>query len=343
MSSENLNSSIDTIPCIHEPKDIFKINQKISLCFGCSCIIYTNKSSKKIVSIKPEKYNISQETATPIFLSMQDTHSSYRFYNKEEYLKIRTEIVKKMKIFSQKMNLSIKTFFLALDYFDRLCSRLTTFNFSVNQIAQFCVVLAAKFQDGQQNAISVESCLGYSKNYSKDELYILQLLNYELYSITSYDILKDIMYMGFLFNNEKFSYNKMNIIYTKMEKMLYFFSETKYYIEMTKMEIALAVIGFVRETLGLTAYNDIIKDIFCLSWDAKKYLNCLSKFRKYFKIQDDSKHSCKTEKNKVPKNNNYNNSKSHSDSFSDSTSENSTDNNSDNNTDTENENICKNN
>ena len=97
MSSENLNSSLDKIPCNHEPKDIYKINQKISLCFGCSCIIYTNKSSKKIVSIKPEKYNISQETATPIFLSMQDTHNSYRFCNKEDYLKIRTKIVKKIE------------------------------------------------------------------------------------------------------------------------------------------------------------------------------------------------------------------------------------------------------
>jgi len=342
MSSESLNSSLDIIPCYHEQKDIYKVKQNISLCFGCSSIIYTTESGKKIMPIKPDKYNTSQETATPIFLSVQDIHSSYRFCNKEEYLKIRTKIIKKMKLFSQKMNLSIKTFFLALDYFDRLCSKLTTFDFSVNQIAQFCVVLAAKFQDGQQNAITVESCLGYSKNYSKDELYILQLLNYELYSITSYDILKDIMYTGFLFNNENFSYNKMNIIYSKMEKMLYFFSETKYYIEMTKMEIALAIIGFVRETLGLTAYNNIIKDIFIQSGDTKKYLNCLSKFRKYIKIQDDSKHNNKKEKNLNLNNNNFKNSKSRSDSFSDSTSENSSDNNLDNSNDIENENSCKN-
>ena len=128
----------------------------------------------------------------------------------------------------------------------------------------------------------------------------------------------------------------------KMEKMLYFFSETKYYIEMTKMEIALAIIGFVRETLGLTAYNNIIKDIFIQSGDAKKYLNCLSKFRKYIKIQDDSKHNNKKEKNLNLNNNNFKNSKSRSDSFSDSTSENSSDNNLDNSNDIENENSCKN-
>ena len=71
--------------------------------------------------IKPQKYNVSQETSTPIFLSICDTHCTYRFCNKEDYLQIRANIVKKMKIFSQKMNLSMTTFFLALDYFDRLC------------------------------------------------------------------------------------------------------------------------------------------------------------------------------------------------------------------------------
>ena len=184
-----------------------------------------NELGQKIYPVKPKKYNAIQETATPIFLSLQDTHCPYRFCNKESYLEIRTKIVKKMKIFAQKFNLSKKTFFVALDYFDRLCSKLTQFNFSVAQIAEFCIVLASKFQDESKNALTAKLSLGYSKNYTKDELYILQLLNYELYTITSYDILMDIMHTGFLFNNEQFSQNKMNIIYGKIGKMLYFFSE----------------------------------------------------------------------------------------------------------------------
>ena len=303
MSLENNYSNSDINPCFHEPKNIFKLKSNLSVCFGCSSIIYLNQSGKIILPVKPQKYNASQETATPIFLSLHDTHCPLRFCNKESYLEIRTQIVKKMKLFSQKMGLSVTTFFLALDYFDRLRSRLTEFNFSVVQIAQFCVVLAAKFQDEQQKAINAKSNLGYSKNYSTDELYILQLLNYELYSITAYDIVKDIMYTGFLFNNEKFSRNKMNIIYGKIEKILYFFSETKYYIEMTQMEIALAVIGFVRETLGLTAYNNILKEIFMPCEDYKRYLHCLAKFKRYFKIQDDANHH---HNNNTQSNNNIN-------------------------------------
>ena len=288
MSPENKNLSVPSNICKHETTNIIQVKSNIEVCFGCSSIIYINESGKKIFPIKPEKFNLSQETSTPIFLSIHDTHTPYRFHNKESYLKIRTSIVKRMKIFSQKFNLSKKTFFLALDYFDRLCSKLTVFDFSVVDIAQICVILASKFQDESKTALSAKLSLGYSKNYAQDELFILKLLNYELHSITSYDILMDIMYTGFLFNDEKFSKNKMNIIYRKIIQMLYFFSETKYFIEMTPMEIALAVIGFVRETLGLIAYNNIIKNIFIPNGEVKRYLNCLNKFRKYFKIQDDS-------------------------------------------------------
>lgn len=47
MSFESLYSSLDSNSCYHEPKDIFKIKQNISVCFGCSSIIYTNESGKK--------------------------------------------------------------------------------------------------------------------------------------------------------------------------------------------------------------------------------------------------------------------------------------------------------
>ena len=338
MSLESHYFSSNIIPCNHESKNIYTLKSNILICFGCSNIIYISKSGKKILPVKPKKYNASQETATPIFISLHDNHCPYKFCNKDDYLKIRTHIVKQMKEFSEKMNLSTKTFFLALDYFDRLCSKLTTFNFSVLEIAQLCVILAAKFQDEQQKSITAKLNLGYSKNYIIDELYILQLLNYELYSITAYDIVKDIMYTGFIFNNEKFSRNKMNVIYGKIEKMLYFFSEMKHYIEMTQMEIALSVIGFVRETLGLPAYNNILMDIFMQSGDVKKYLNCLEKFKKYFKIQDDSKK--KINKKIIKNNNNFeHNTGSISDNSTDSNSENGLENNS--NIDTDN-NTCKN-
>ena len=43
-----------------------------------------------------------------------------------------------------------------------------------------------------------------NKNYMKDELYLVQILKYDLVKITSYDILKDILVCGFIFSDEEF-------------------------------------------------------------------------------------------------------------------------------------------
>jgi hypothetical protein len=294
----------DLFPCLHESNYLHEMKQNFQLCFNCSSIIYTNELGKKIFPIKPRKYNAAQETATPIFLSVKETHRPYLFNNKESYLKIRAKIVKKMKLFAQNFNLTKKTYFLSLEYFDRICSRAAKFNYTdFLQTALLCVVLAAKFQDDHQNAFNAKVCLGLSNNYTKDELYVLQLLNYDLYAITSYDIVMDIMHTGFLFSDENFSLNKMNVIYQKVEKMLYFFSEKKYYIEMTPIEIALSVIGFIREALGLDAFNSIIKLILMTQADDLKiYTDCLKLFKNCFQIQEQSNQSNKKNnaiKNKV--------------------------------------------
>ena len=307
MQAENAyKNELVTIACNHESKFLFDMKPNFTICFNCSSIIYTNEIGKKIFPVKPKKYNASQETATPIFISLNDTHRPYRFCNKESYLKIRTKIVKKMKIFAQNFNLTKKTFFLSLNYFDRICSRATKFNMvDFTQTALLCVVLAAKFQDDHKNAFNVKLSLGPSNNYTKDELYVLQLLNYDLYAITSYDIVMDIMHTGFLFNDEIFSLNKMNVIYGKIEKMLYFFSEKKYYIEMTPIEIALAVIGFIREALGLVPYNTILQQIFMTQYnDLKSYSDCLFLFKKCFQIQEEINHNNNNKVNNIKNENN---------------------------------------
>ena len=282
----------DLFPCSHESKYLHDMKPNFQICFNCSSILYTNELGKRIFPIKPGKYNTSQETSTPIFLSMKDTHRPHQFNNKESYLEIRNTIVKKMKTFAQNFNLTKKTFFLSLEYFDRICSRAAKFNFDdFLQTAYLCVVLAAKFQDDHQNAFNAKLGLGLSNNYAKDELYVLQLLNYDLYAITSYDIVMDIMHTGFMYSDENFSLNKMYVIYQKVEKMLYFFTEKKYYIDMTPIEIALSVIGFIREALGLIAYNNIIRQLFMTQVNELTiYSYCLSLFKKCFQIQEEANH-----------------------------------------------------
>ena len=305
------------LKCLHQKTNHCEINSNISLCLNCSSIIFRNESGKEISAIKPPNYSVFQENFNPLFLSIEDNYKSYNFINKSAYQKIRILIVKKMKVFCTNFKLSKKTYFLALDYFDRICSKMTDFDIDdLFQISQFCIILASKFQENQIKGKEVKSSFGLNINYSKDELYLLKLLDYDLYVQTSYDIMIDIMNNGFLFNDEKFSLKKMNFIYGKMENMLYFFSETKYYIDMNPKEVALAIIGLIRETLGLISYNKIIKIVFMSGEiDIQKYLSSLKKIRKCFKIKD---------------NENYNNNQS--DSTNDSNSDNSSGYNSENST-----------
>jgi len=59
---------------------------------------------------------------------------------------------------------------------------------------------------------------------------------------------------------------------------------------MTHTEIALSLIGLTRETLGITAYNSIMKSIFMSEYSAiETYYSCLKKIRKFFKIKNDEK------------------------------------------------------
>ena len=67
MSPENKNLQLPLNNCKHETKNIFQIKSNIKVCFGCSSILYITESGKTIFPVKPEKFNVSQESSTPIF------------------------------------------------------------------------------------------------------------------------------------------------------------------------------------------------------------------------------------------------------------------------------------
>ena len=64
-------------------------------------------------------------------------------------------------------------------------------------------------QENGKKGIEIKKKCGLNScNYLKDELYLLQLLNYDLHIFTSYDILIDCLYCGFIFSDETFSTKK---------------------------------------------------------------------------------------------------------------------------------------
>ena len=298
----------------HKKQFIYEITQKVSFCSNCSSAIITDISGDKVSTIKPLKYHIPKETSIPNFLTISDMHEPYFFLNKSDFIKIRKQIIKNMKDFCNYFQLNKKTFFLSLDYFDRICSRMKGFDIeALKQIFQICIILACKYLENQSKAIEIKKLSGaVSSNYAKDELFLLKLLNYDLHVFTSYDILMEILYCGFLFNDENFSLKKMNSIFNEIENILFLFAESKFYIDMTHKEVAIAIMGFVRETLGLAPFNKNIRIVFMNEYvDIHNYLSCLNKLKKCFKL-------------KIDNHQNINNS--HSDSNTDSNSDNNSDN-----------------
>ena len=104
-----------------------------------------------------------------------------------------------------------------------------------------------------------------------------------MHSFTCYDILMNALNCGFLFDDEKSSLRNMHSIYGEIENILYLFLESKYYIDMTHKKIAMAIIGLVKETLGLIAFSKFIQIVYMNEFvDIHNYLTCLNKIRKIF-------------------------------------------------------------
>ena len=316
MLQKNLKNSSDFT---HKKQYLLEISQTLSLCSNCSSAIITHKSSENISTIKPLKYHIQNDLFYPCFLLQSGNDRIYKFSNEKTYNKIRRDFVKKMKLYCKQLNLNLKTFFSALDYLDRICSTLSNFETNIlNQILDLCLILSAKLNENMNKAMEVKHylCGNSKKNYISDEFFMLKkLLNYDLIKITSYDILMDILKCGFIFNDEDFQIKKMNSVYDKIEDMLYLFSESKNWITMSPKEIAMGIIGWARDYLGLVPFSKNIQTVFLNEVDdVHNYLKCLNKIKKCFKIKE-----VKNDNN----NNNANNSISnHSDSTKDSLSDN---------------------
>jgi hypothetical protein len=119
----------------------------------------------------------------------------------------------------------------------------------------------------------------------------------------------DILHCGFLFNGEQFSINKMKVIYEKIESMLYMFSESQYYLDMTNKEIALAIIGLIREILRLEAYNNIIKYVFINDQKSiQNHLYYLKKIKRCFVIKENNNRNCNQSFKNINNSNDVNNS-----------------------------------
>ena len=272
---------------------LFQIFNSLYYCMICSAFIITNTNTHEteIKAIKPNNFNQNTEIVPCPLWSSEEKNEINSFINKKEYLKQRPSIIKFIKDIYSHFSLSIKTYFLSVAYLDRICTKIYSFN--INYLLHaciLCIILASKFNEKAEKALEVQTKLkaNISKKYLDDEIYVLNLLNYNLNIHTSYDLLQDILNYGFIFEGENFDYRKVNSIYSIPVKTLYILSEINSYIDMSVKQSVLIVIGFARELFGLTPFNDNIKKIFSIK-NEKFYNSGVKIIKKKIKIECNSK------------------------------------------------------
>ena len=287
---------------------LFQIFNSLNYCMICSSFILSNTSSNdsQLKTIKPNNYcNNTEITPCPLW-SLEEKNNLNNFVNKKDYLKQRQPLIRNLKYICSYFSLSFKTYFLSIEYLDRISSKISYFNpNSLFKISLLCLILAVKINEAPK-MLEVQKGLknDLSKNYLVDEIYVLKLLNYDLNVYTSYDMLIDILNFGFIFEGEEPDYKKMNYFYYNLEKILYFFSEINSYIDLTPKQIAVSIVAFTRELLDLTPFNESIKDIFLINQkNVHFYYSGLETIRKRIKIEGKKKRDNEVNDDNYNKNN----------------------------------------
>lgn len=298
--------------CLHNKKCSCIQYPNILFCLNCSQTFFKDKEGNEFNITKPRYLLKNQVFDMPLFMLNCESDTILNFQNREKYLKIRTNIVKNMKKNCQILGLSKKIYFLSLQYLDIICSKLNSFNINnLTEISIYCIIIATKFLENRNKYLQIRENFNNINNYGINELYILKLLNNNLCIHTSYDILMEFVNFGFILDDEKCSFAKVRSIYSKIEDILYFFSEKKYFIDMTNKQIAFSFILFFREIIGLQRSNKLLNYIFSnqnfIIDDNTIYIEYI---KKYIKIKE--------EKNII---------KNHNDSTSDTGSESNSDHN----------------
>ena len=283
--------------CCHykNKNNIINLFNSISYCIICSSFIIKNISSFQLSPkvIKPNNFKLNKEDLHNLDWLTKESHPHELFNNQKEYLKLRAPIVRNIKKICTDFCLSLKTYFSSIEYLDIICSKIFSYhNNTLIQLSLFCIILASKFFENKNKAFEVQSFLkqNVSKNYSFDEIYVLKLLNYDLNIESPYDMLIDILYYGFVFENEDFNPNNLDALYKNILKMLYIFSESNSYIKMTPKQIAIGMMCFCRELLNLNPFSEEIKKIFLANkTDNSLYVDGLNIIKKRIKIENERK------------------------------------------------------
>jgi hypothetical protein len=93
--------------------------------------------------------------------------------------------------------------------------------------------------------------------------------------------------IGFILNDEKYSKKKLKVIYNHIEKMLFAFSESKFFFGLNPKIIVISLLSFIRELLGLKNLNEFFIKYYGKIYE-KELEDCLCKIRICLKVKNNN-------------------------------------------------------
>lgn len=179
-----------------------------------------------------------------------------------------------------KMKLDEKTYFLTLEIFDHYS---TKYNYESILEAECsflcCFSLASKFSENHYYYIDLLMIKKMKEEYSKInfliiEKNILQTINFNLNQPTSFEFLKLICKLdsNYICNstNVFLTENQMDIFFSKAKELLIMILLNNKFLELSKFELALAIISVLRKRFGMKIL--IPSDLHFISSSLKEFI-----------------------------------------------------------------------
>ena len=298
-----------------------KINKNICFCQNCGRITSIQKVKAHIIVkflIKPKNYYKPIDFSPFILLkniSKNNSNISYNFSN--FYLDFRNQQINVIYSLHKKFQSDSKTLFLSIQNLDRIFSSYKFKNLKeqkkITLITICTYIITYKFLEIDNYKYHLDYNYFKKKfNVSKEDIFLYELkclkrLNYNIHFTDIYSILKIIMYIGFIFNNEDLGDISIIKIYKKIMNLLdQIIMEEKIIKKFSNKQIAFSIIYLIRKKFGLNEKifkEEISENIY--KYDFDSYEKCF----KFIEEILDKKNTVNNEKDEIKNNEKENNIK----------------------------------
>ena len=259
------------------------INKNLSKCTNCNCLYYRGKPPVIPDEVANE---VSSELFSLINEANVDKNVTDKNMNQIAYLYHRKKAIAIIKYFSS----SKLIFHKALHYLDKI---FFSGNVEIEHqqnliiICVICVILSYKYNAAQsENKLkellkSIRVQDNFRVQYSNLEKKCVQLLNYQLGELTTYEYINFFFANGLFFMSNNALFLDINSLYNQAISFLDIFIEDDRYLDFEPYTLSICIIMFLFENC-IFFDKRIFRDIYNVNFKDVKYVKCSFVLRTLF-------------------------------------------------------------